>query len=226
MQTTISGSRHANFIIPQHQLFMNMPACIHQLRRFATHNCAKLPVRQLPSACEPSNVFDASEAIWQKHQAIPKVLERAQRAHHGQEGCCAATERMAHDLQVKAWVAAHSRQQGLRRLAHDPPSRSQHPEMAVAQHHALLVHHVVRLACARQAGEHVLKCTTSQPSVSNSHSASTHGITSACLAQMLCIALPDTCRALHDSSGASQLPSETFDSLWGDFAECGWMNLS
>jgi len=111
----------------------------------------------------------------------------AGRAHHGEQRRCASAQRVANDAQPEGRVLGEGRLQRLHRLLQDPARRCQHPKVAargrppseahstkgcsrrrqaccrwpgaapVAQHDAVFVHHVMRLARPRQAREHVLQ---------------------------------------------------------------------
>jgi len=111
----------------------------------------------------------------------------AGRAHHGQQRRSAGAQRVANDAQPEGWVLGEGGFQRLHRLLQDPARRCQHPKVAarpsprseahstkdcsrrrqaccrrpgaapVAQHDAVLVHHMMRLARPRQAREHILQ---------------------------------------------------------------------
>lgn len=110
-------------------------------------------------------------------------------AHHGQQGGRASAQRVADNAQPEAGGLGERCLQRLHCLLQYPPRCGQHAEMAacrrtdvsppalhrhcpcsghvaglggpgpVAEHHAILINHMVRLAGARQAREHVLRNT-------------------------------------------------------------------
>ncbi len=80
----------------------------------------------------------------------------ASSAHHGEHGCSAAAQGVAHNLAAVAGVVGQGIAQRLDGLLQQPARACQHSKVRIPEHHARSVHNVMWLAGPRQACEHVL----------------------------------------------------------------------